>query len=183
MPFFLLKLMTCISVLYMYAFTCSSAMPLSDSLKRRIERSLEESTAPLSEPSSSSTQAPRGALRRRIERSSAGASSRNAEDDDLIRVLRTQWAKGHISSVKVHEIAHAAYHPGVSGPDLARMASAGSFGKHPQNILQSFLSFFGLPKGVPKLTWVLLSTAQGNRPHPVMLPHELFGLPSSEFFF
>ena len=136
-----MQIMTCVLVLFMYTFTWSSAMPLSKSLKRRIERVLEESTAPLSEPSSPSTQAPRGGLRRRIERTSGAASAADAPDADLIRVLRTSWAKGEMPSVKVNEIAHATYNPERLGPDLACMASAGSYGKHPQNILQECLSF------------------------------------------
>ena len=100
-------------------------LPLSGSLKRRIERALADVDAPHGGASaSSSSQPPRGNLRRRLER--ASGSGIDERDMPFTQKLKVAWASGRLSSAKIQENAQAAEQQGAS--KIEALSSAGTGG-------------------------------------------------------
>ena len=142
-------------------------------LKRRIERALAEpGDQDASSEATSSTNPLRGPLRRRLARAE-GPEAMDPDDLPLVESLKRRWADGKITSPLVQEFADAASRQGAEG--MRRLASAGTSGRHPQNIQRSLLSFFGTPIGAPGTTWVRPPMRNGGEIHLVLLPHEFFG--------
>ena len=152
------------------AWVCAAV--LRGTLKRRIERaeSAQDDAASHNDAASSSDQ-PRGTLRRRIERAE-GAQEIAQEDLPLVGTLKRNWAKGKISSAMVQEIAHGAEAQGAGG--MSALSSAGTSGKHAQNLQRSILKYFGSPPGAPDFSWIQIPTTKGHTIHPIFLPHEYF---------
>ena len=149
---------------------------LGGPLKRRIARALEHVDIDnVENEAASSSDAPRGSLRRRMERASNSGPSGDGHDAPLVASLRRAWAAGKISSPMVQEFALAAAQQGAHGGGVDRIARAGASGSHAPNIQRAILNFFGFPDCVPAFKWVPLPMARGSVLHPVILSHELFG--------
>ena len=126
----------------------SSAMP-QGSLKRRIERALEESDQRNPDQSASSHEAgstsasSRGSLRTRVRR--ATAAQQPPPDLPLLESLKRRWAQGHISSPLVQEFADGAARQGAQG--MSGLAAVGSHGRNTKQ-MQSPLLRFSAGRGV-----------------------------------
>lgn len=151
----------------------SVAFAMPGSQKRRLERAGAEADGTDPGAGASSSSAPRGSLRRRLDRASQGASSAAERPSPLAGTLMKQWASGQLSSAKVQEIAEAATASNAEG--VGGLSSAGPSGRHPQNLQRSLLRMFGRPSGAPDFTWVRVPTSTGHALHPVFLPHQFFG--------
>ena len=103
---------------------------------------------------------------------SSSSSSATVPSDPMVGKLLRDWAKGKLSAVQVQELAFAAMPK--SEQKLEGLASAGSWGKHPQNVHRSLVSYFGRPAGSPEMVWVDIPTKNGMTPHPFFLPHMWF---------
>ena len=141
------------------------------SLKRRLERALEDVNE--EPPEGDVLEQPRTSLRRRAERARGSTEAVAETELPFTRTLRTEWAQGRISSVQVQRYAEDAAAQGAEG--MTRLASAGSSGARPQHLQRAIMNFFGRPAGSPDFTWVRIPSPGGSTMHPVLLPHQVFG--------
>ena len=106
-----------------------------------------------------------GPLRRRLERVAAELGDAADEGQPLTKSLRKHWASGQLSSPLVQELASGAELQGASG--VSSLATAGTSGKHLQNLQRSMLNMFGVPPAAADFTWVRIPLARGMGMHPV----------------
>ena len=160
----------------LFILLCNVRSAPKGSLKRRLERA-ERHTDIDHEPSSSGLASsstdpapavPRGPLSRRLARAEGPTTTRD-QDLPLTRVLLKRWANGDMSAKAIHEIAFAAHQQGT--PGIARLASAGAHGAHPQNLQRAIFNYFGKPAGAPPFEWITVPSKQGRIMHPVFMPH------------
>ena len=110
----------------------------------------------------------RRSVRQRVSSTPPPSRSTNASLP-LNSSLKKDWGKGILTSRQVQEYASGASQQGASGVDP--IASAGNFGKNPQNLQRALLNLFGKPVGSPEISWYNIPTKKGFVAHPFMLPH------------
>ena len=124
---------------------------MSGSQKRRLERATAElggGAATSSSAGASSSIAPRGSQRRRIER--AQDPEPTLADLPLVRTMRKRWAQGDLSSRLVQELAAGAEHQGAVG--MEGLSSAATSGNNPQHLQKALFKYVGRPAGTPEFT-------------------------------
>ena len=120
------------------------------SVKRRIDRALHGSDEAAASSDghhgdlsvSSSSAAPRGTVRQRINRALDGEHV-DRQDLPLSEKLKKMWASGKLPASEIQELADAAERQGAGG--LSRLAGSGSHGSWPQNVQRSLMSLFRTP--------------------------------------
>ena len=135
-------------------------------IRKRVLTDAEEAKA--STPASSSS-GRTGGVRRRVLAPPEQASGHADQPNDLLDGFKRDWAKGKLSSPQVQDYAARAAAQGAAG--MGRAASAGSHGRHPQNLQRSLIALFGMPPGAPAFAWFNIPTKSGDVAHPFLLPH------------
>ena len=111
------------------------------------------------------------------QRCAPASSPDDAGDEGVPRItrsLRRDWARGKLTSRQVQEYAEGAQQSGAIGLD--KLARAGASGRHPANVQRALLTYFGRPKGAPKVEWVELPMKDGKRrAHLFLFPHSFLG--------
>ena len=106
--------------------------------------------------------APKGGVKRRLEKST---SDLVPDDTPSTDALRRDWAKGKIPANQALEYAAGAKVQGAQG--LGKMAK--EKGLHDKNAHRDLKRALGWPKGAPALRWILVDE-RTDRHHPVICP-------------
>ena len=142
-------------------------------LKQRLEESgveaAQEPSSSSTRPSSSSTQA-RGGIRGRTSADPGGPKSEKINKGPFVEWLKSEWAKGKLTTAQVQQAAMSAEQHGC--PNINSMASLGNYGSNPGNLFRAMKNLIGYPTNCAPISYIELPTKRGRRtPHPVLWPH------------
>ena len=105
-------------------------------------------------------------------------ANKGAKPSALAEFLISQWSWGHISTPFMQKVAEAAAADGLQHPEIERLSSLGSHGRHPNNAHRDLMTHLVKPpihEAIGNITLLqkynlsFVSTSQS-----ILLPHELF---------
>ena len=115
-------------------------------LKRRLDDGEHAEAAQIQDSRAGSSADGRGGIRHRISDADAGQNPNGKPETKgpLVDWLKTQWAKGKLSTVQLQQAAMNAELQGT--PNIHGMAALGNFGANPQNLFRAMKNLVGWPE-------------------------------------